>query len=77
MVLVGISVAWIPLIQNSQEGQLFLYIQAVTGYLAPPICSVFLLAVFVPRINEQVCYPLVVVASSYLRTCPMNRFVIL
>ena len=68
MVLVGISVAWIPLIQNSQEGQLFLYIQAVTGYLAPPICSVFLLAVFVPRINEQVCYPLVVVTSSYLRT---------
>ncbi|CAG2217983.1 SGLT6 [Mytilus edulis] len=54
VILVGISVAWIPLIQNSQEGQLFLYIQAVTGYLAPPICSVFLLAVFVPRINEKV-----------------------
>ncbi|XP_063414642.1 sodium/mannose cotransporter SLC5A10-like [Mytilus trossulus] len=53
VILVGISVAWIPLIQNSQEGQLFLYIQAVTGYLAPPICAVFLLAVFVPRINEK------------------------
>jgi len=56
VVLVGISVAWIPLIQAAQQGQLFMYIQAVTGYLAPPICSVFLLAVFVPWINEQVCY---------------------
>ena len=28
--------------------------QAVTGYIAPPLCVVFLLAVFVPRINEQV-----------------------
>ena len=54
MILVGIGVAWIPLIQNSQQGQLFLYIQAVTGYLAPPICAVFLLAVFVPQVNEQV-----------------------
>ncbi|KAK3099871.1 hypothetical protein FSP39_010991 [Pinctada imbricata] len=53
LILVGISVAWIPLIQAAQQGQLFLYIQAVTGYLVPPICSVFLLAVFVPRVNEQ------------------------
>ena len=36
--------------------------QAVTGYIAPPLCVVFLLAVFVPRINEQVgfiCMPAV------------------
>lgn len=54
-VLVGISVAWIPLVKSAQGGQLFIYIQAVTGYIAPPLCSVFLLAVLVPRINEEVC----------------------
>lgn len=53
-VLVGVSVAWIPLVKAAQGGQLFIYIQAVTGYIAPPLCSVFLLAVLVPRINEEV-----------------------
>ena len=54
MVLVGVSIAWVPLIKSAQGAQLFIYIQAVTGYIAPPVCIVFLLAVFVPRINEQV-----------------------
>ncbi|XP_012945861.2 sodium/glucose cotransporter 4, partial [Aplysia californica] len=53
IVLVGVSIAWIPLIKQSQEGQLFMYIQAVTGYIAPPISAIFLLAIFVPRINEK------------------------
>ncbi|KAL3880719.1 hypothetical protein ACJMK2_032937 [Sinanodonta woodiana] len=53
VILVGISVAWIPLIKLSQGAQLFIYIQAVTGYIVPPICIVFLLTVFVPRVNEQ------------------------
>lgn len=52
-VLVGISVAWIPLVKSAQGGQLFIYIQAVTGYIAPPVCSVFLLAVLIPRVNEE------------------------
>ena len=54
IVLVGISILWIPLIKAAQQGQLFLYIQALTGYVSPPICSLFLLAIFVPRVNEQV-----------------------
>jgi hypothetical protein len=53
-VLVGVSVAWIPLVKSAQGGQLFIYIQAVTGYIAPPVCSVFLLAVLIPRVNEEV-----------------------
>ncbi|XP_061184174.1 sodium/mannose cotransporter SLC5A10-like [Saccostrea echinata] len=53
LILVGISILWIPLIQAAQQGQLFLYIQALTGYIAPPICSVFLLAIFVPRVTEK------------------------
>ena len=54
MVLAGVGIAWIPLIQSAQGAQMFIYIQAVNGYIAPPVCIVFLLGVFVPRINEQV-----------------------
>ena len=50
--LVAVSIVWIPIIQASQGSQLFNYIQSITSYLAPPICSVYLLAVFWPRTNE-------------------------
>ncbi|KAG2464615.1 SC5A2 protein, partial [Polypterus senegalus] len=50
--IVAVSIAWIPVVQAAQSGQLFDYIQSVTSYLAPPIASVFLLAVFVKRVNE-------------------------
>lgn len=52
LVLVAISVVWIPIIQASQGSQLFNYIQSITSYLAPPICAVYLLAIFWPRTNE-------------------------
>ena len=38
--------------QASQGSQLFNYIQSITSFLAPPICAVYLLAVFWPRTNE-------------------------
>ncbi|XP_078506730.1 sodium/glucose cotransporter 2 [Lissotriton helveticus] len=50
--LVGVSIAWIPVVQAAQGGQLFDYIQAVASFLAPPIAAVFLLAMFVKRVNE-------------------------
>ncbi|KAM3875620.1 LOW QUALITY PROTEIN: sodium/glucose cotransporter 2 [Diretmus argenteus] len=50
--IVAISICWIPVVQAAQSGQLFDYIQSVTSYLAPPIASVFFLAVFVKRVNE-------------------------
>lgn len=50
----AISICWIPVVQAAQSGQLFDYIQSVSSYLAPPIASVFLLAVFVKRVNEMV-----------------------
>ncbi|NWH74689.1 SC5AA protein, partial [Piaya cayana] len=53
VVLVALSVVWIPILQSSSGGQLYLYIQAVTSYLAPPVTAVFILAVFWPRANEQ------------------------
>nr|XP_022320873.1 sodium/glucose cotransporter 5-like [Crassostrea virginica] len=51
--LVGISILWIPLIQAAEGGRLYFTIQALTGYLAPPIGGIFLLSIFVPRVNEQ------------------------
>ncbi|KAK6173625.1 hypothetical protein SNE40_017042 [Patella caerulea] len=52
IVLVAVSLCWIPLILSYEGGQLFIYIQAITGYIAPPICAIFILAIFVPRTNE-------------------------
>ncbi|XP_038129072.1 sodium/glucose cotransporter 2 isoform X2 [Cyprinodon tularosa] len=51
--IVVISICWIPVVQAAQSGQLFDYIQSVSSYLSPPIASVFLLAVFVKRVNEM------------------------
>ncbi|XP_037534438.1 sodium/glucose cotransporter 2 [Nematolebias whitei] len=51
--IVAISICWIPVVQAAQSGQLFDYIQSVSCYLSPPIASVFLLAVFVKRVNEM------------------------
>ncbi|XP_010001859.1 PREDICTED: sodium/glucose cotransporter 5 isoform X3 [Chaetura pelagica] len=53
VVLVALSVVWIPILQSSSGGQLYVYIQAVTSYLAPPVTAVFILAVFWPRATEQ------------------------
>ncbi|XP_060548813.1 sodium/glucose cotransporter 2 isoform X2 [Pantherophis guttatus] len=53
LLLVGISIAWIPVVQVAQGGQLFDYIQSISSYLAPPIAAIFLLGVFVKRLNEQ------------------------
>jgi Na+/proline symporter len=52
LVLVVVSIVWIPIINAAQGSQLFVYIQSITSYLAPPICSVYLLAIFWPRTNE-------------------------
>ncbi|XP_057391672.1 sodium/mannose cotransporter SLC5A10 isoform X2 [Balaenoptera acutorostrata] len=52
-VLVGVSVAWIPVLQGSNGGQLFIYMQSVTSSLAPPVTAVFVLGIFWRRANEQ------------------------
>lgn len=54
LLLIGISIAWVPVVQSAQSGQLFDYMQSVTSYLGPPIASVFLLGIFCKRANEQV-----------------------
>ncbi len=52
-IMVLIAIAWIPVVKN-QEG-LYGYLQAVQGYLAPPIFVVFFFGVFWKRLNAQGC----------------------
>ena len=52
-VMVVIALAWIPVIQGAHG--LYNYLQAVQGYLAPPIFVVFFLGVFFKRLNAQGC----------------------
>ena len=49
VIMVLIALAWIPVIKNSRG--VYDYLQAVQGYLAPPIFVVFFLGVFFKRMN--------------------------
>ncbi|GCB78723.1 hypothetical protein scyTo_0015871, partial [Scyliorhinus torazame] len=53
LVLVMFSVLWIPLVQMSQGGQLFQYIQSISSYLQPPVAVVFMAGCFWRRANEM------------------------
>jgi sodium/myo-inositol cotransporter 11 len=50
--LIIVSVLWIPVVQHSQTGTLFVYIQMVSSYLQPPVAAIYLLGIFVPQANE-------------------------
>lgn len=50
-IMVLIALAWIPVIKNAHG--LYDYLQAVQGYLAPPIFVVFFFGVFFKRLNAQ------------------------
>ncbi|XP_077413291.1 sodium/myo-inositol cotransporter 2 isoform X1 [Vanacampus margaritifer] len=53
LILVVASILWIPVIQASQGGQLFIYIQSISTYLQPPVSIIFLLGCFWTRTNEK------------------------
>lgn len=53
VLMVAISILWVPVIIEMQGGQTYLYIQEVAGYLTPPIAALFLLGVFWKRCNEK------------------------
>ncbi|KAF5901858.1 delphilin-like isoform X1, partial [Clarias magur] len=53
LVLVVVSVLWIPLVQASQGGQLFIYIQSISTYLQPPVSVVFMAGCFWRKTNEK------------------------
>jgi solute:Na+ symporter, SSS family len=53
VVMILISLAWIPVIQGAHG--LYGYLQSVQGYLAPPIFVVFFFGVFWKRLNAEGC----------------------
>jgi len=59
MVMVLIGLLWIPVIQGA--GGLYLYLQGVQSYLAPPIFTVFFFGVFSKRLNGKGCLAALVV----------------
>jgi SSS family solute:Na+ symporter len=52
-VIVLLGLAWIPIMPLISDGGLYLYLQTVQNYLAPPITAVFLLGIFNGRINSR------------------------
>jgi solute:Na+ symporter, SSS family len=57
--MVLIALAWIPVVRGAQG--LYEYLQAVQGYLAPPIFVVFFFGVFFKRLNANGCLAAMVV----------------
>ena len=53
IVMVVIALAWLPVVRNARG--LYEYLQAVQGYLAPPIFVVFFFGVFFKRLNAKGC----------------------
>lgn len=56
VILVALSVAWVPIIEEVQSGQLFIYIQKVGAYLTPPIAAVYSMAILWKRMNEKAAF---------------------
>ena len=54
LVLVGLSIVWIPILEEAQGGLFWFYLQSIRSYLLPPMCVLFLLAFFWKRLTEQV-----------------------
>ncbi|XP_055972561.1 solute carrier family 5 member 4 isoform X1 [Sorex fumeus] len=53
VLLIIISVLWVPLVEVSNNGQLIHYVESISSYLGPPIATVYLLAIVCKRVNEQ------------------------
>jgi len=58
-VMVIIGLLWVPVIQGARG--LYHYLQAVQGYLAPPIFVVFFLGIFSKRLNSKGCLSALIV----------------
>uniref|UniRef100_A0A0B7AH26 Sodium/glucose cotransporter 4 n=1 Tax=Arion vulgaris TaxID=1028688 RepID=A0A0B7AH26_9EUPU len=53
LVLTGLSIVWIPVMEASQGGQLWNYLQTIAACVSPPWTWVFLLALFWNRTTEK------------------------
>lgn len=52
VILVILGLAWIPFMKYVSP-QLYIYLQSVQAYIAPPIAAVFLLGILYPRLNGR------------------------
>ncbi len=53
-VLVVTGLAWIPFMKTMMEGEgIFKYLQSIQAYISPPIAAVFLLGLFMKRLNAK------------------------
>jgi hypothetical protein len=48
------QVAWVPIISNAKS--LFIYVQSVSNYLAPPITCIFVAALLFPGVPEHAAF---------------------
>ena len=53
LVLVIVSLGWIPFMEALMGGGIFHYLQSVQAYISPPIAAVFLLGLFYKWINAR------------------------
>ncbi|XP_038046869.1 sodium/glucose cotransporter 4-like isoform X2 [Patiria miniata] len=56
VVMIGVSILWIPIVEQMQGGQLLIYKVAFEAALAPPVAAVYLVAILWPRSNEKGCF---------------------
>ena len=54
VLLLAISIVWIPIIQQFHNAQLFVYVQVISAFFQPPIAAVFVLAMLWHRVTEPV-----------------------
>jgi SSS family solute:Na+ symporter len=52
VILVFVGLAWIPAMKYVSP-QIYIYLQSVQAYIAPPIAAVFLLGILSPRLNGK------------------------
>jgi solute:Na+ symporter, SSS family len=50
VILVGLGLVWIPFMKYISP-QLYIYLQSVQAYIAPPVAACFLLGILYPRLN--------------------------
>ncbi|CAF2356951.1 unnamed protein product [Rotaria sp. Silwood2] len=53
IVMTLFGIAWIPIVIQMQGSELYIYMQQVIGFLAPPIACIYLLSVLWTRANER------------------------
>jgi len=52
LIMCGVGVCWVPILAEIQGAQLFIYILAISAYLAPPVAAVYVIAILWKRSNE-------------------------